>query len=279
MDDKSFNIRVPKKWARVGMIAVVTAMIVAPVTAWAAHTFNDVPNTNTFHEDIAWLEASGVTKGCNPPANTLFCPKDEVTREQMSAFMRRFAQYLGAEDGTPAQADNAATADNASNADELAGQSAASYRSIVAVDAHHTYTDPLGPLSPGSYELAAVDITVPASGVILVNGVSTWESTGADSNVVAWLEMDTSTPCDDFFDGDILPASFSEVWVDGADLFGSGTTPSVAAVSVGSSGTHSLHSCATVQAGSISGIERTITARQAWVTERGGPWIHGPPST
>ncbi len=31
----------------------------------------------------------GITKGCNPPANTLFCPKDAVTRGQMAAFLVR----------------------------------------------------------------------------------------------------------------------------------------------------------------------------------------------
>jgi hypothetical protein len=35
------------------------------------------------------LGTAGVTKGCNPPANTKFCPKDPVTREQMAAFLKR----------------------------------------------------------------------------------------------------------------------------------------------------------------------------------------------
>jgi hypothetical protein len=39
----------------------------------------------------------------------------------MAAFMHRFAEYLGAEDGTPAQADHATTADSAVNADTLDG--------------------------------------------------------------------------------------------------------------------------------------------------------------
>ncbi len=35
MDDKSFNIRVPKRWARIAMVVTVTALIVAPLTAIA----------------------------------------------------------------------------------------------------------------------------------------------------------------------------------------------------------------------------------------------------
>lgn len=106
MDKQSYNIRVPKRWARLAMIVVVTAVVAVPLTALASHQFTDVPNSNIFHDDIAWLADAGVTKGCNPPANTEFCPDDATTRAQMAAFMRRFAQYLGAEDGTPAQADS-----------------------------------------------------------------------------------------------------------------------------------------------------------------------------
>jgi hypothetical protein len=55
----------------------------------------DVPDTNIFHGDITWLADNDITRGCNPPTNTLFCPKDNVTREQMAAFMRRNAQTFG----------------------------------------------------------------------------------------------------------------------------------------------------------------------------------------
>lgn len=42
-----------------------------------------------FEADIDWLSATGVTRGCNPPDNTLFCPDDSVTRGQMAAFLTR----------------------------------------------------------------------------------------------------------------------------------------------------------------------------------------------
>ena len=42
-----------------------------------------------FEADIEWLAAEGVTRGCNPPTNTLFCPEDPVTRAQMAAFLHR----------------------------------------------------------------------------------------------------------------------------------------------------------------------------------------------
>ena len=40
--------------------------------------------------DIEWLADQGVTKGCSPPINDLFCPNDQVTRGQMAAFLVRF---------------------------------------------------------------------------------------------------------------------------------------------------------------------------------------------
>jgi hypothetical protein len=44
---------------------------------------------SVFANDIEWLADSGITSGCNPPANTLFCPDDPVTRGQMAAFLHR----------------------------------------------------------------------------------------------------------------------------------------------------------------------------------------------
>jgi len=51
-------------------------------------TFVD-DNGSVFEADIEWLAAEGVTKGCNPPVNDLFCPNDPVTRGQMAAFLVR----------------------------------------------------------------------------------------------------------------------------------------------------------------------------------------------
>lgn len=42
-----------------------------------------------FEADIDRLAVAGVTKGCDPPVNDLFCPDDPVTRGQMAAFLRR----------------------------------------------------------------------------------------------------------------------------------------------------------------------------------------------
>lgn len=42
------------------------------------------------HEsDIQAIAAAGVTHGCNPPLNTLFCPLQPVLRDQMASFLSR----------------------------------------------------------------------------------------------------------------------------------------------------------------------------------------------
>jgi hypothetical protein len=42
-----------------------------------------------FESDIDKLGTAGVTKGCNPPANDMYCPDSVVTRGQMAAFLHR----------------------------------------------------------------------------------------------------------------------------------------------------------------------------------------------
>jgi hypothetical protein len=61
----------------------------APVTVTTGTRFSDVDGSNVFAADIEWLAASGITRGCNPPANDRFCPDEPVTRGQMAAFLVR----------------------------------------------------------------------------------------------------------------------------------------------------------------------------------------------
>ncbi len=55
----------------------------------SGNPFRDVPASNVHRRDIAALHASGITVGCNPPANTSYCPDQPVTRAQMASFLRR----------------------------------------------------------------------------------------------------------------------------------------------------------------------------------------------
>lgn len=189
MDDKSYNLRVPKRWVRTAMIVGVTALIVAPLTAVAGHVFDDVPGSHTFHDNITWLADAGVTKGCNPPDNTEYCPDDNVTRGQMAAFMERFAGYIGARDGTPAQADNATTA---GDADTLQGFGPGDLtpqvyeaRNDGAVDLVEGTTNELASLTlpPGNYLIfARADLNNNAGDVTSVNAGDCELTAGSTSN-------------------------------------------------------------------------------------------------
>ena len=61
-----------------------------------------------FETEINAIAAQGITKGCNPPLNTSFCPGDSVTRGQLASF---FVRALGL---TAGAGDNLFTDDDAS---------------------------------------------------------------------------------------------------------------------------------------------------------------------
>ena len=76
---------------RVLLVAAALALFAGPIAAIGAGHLEDVPDDSVFKADIDWLASVGVTKGCNPPANTKYCPDGYVTRSQMAAFMHRLA--------------------------------------------------------------------------------------------------------------------------------------------------------------------------------------------
>jgi hypothetical protein len=82
------------------LIVAIAVAVMVPAAAIAGDLFTDVPDSNIFHDDIGWLADNGVTLGCNPPANDKFCPGDNVTREQMAAFLRRLAENEVVDAGT-----------------------------------------------------------------------------------------------------------------------------------------------------------------------------------
>jgi hypothetical protein len=50
--------------------------------------FTDDDGT-TFEADIGAIVDAGLTRGCNPPANDLFCPNEPATRAQLAVFLAR----------------------------------------------------------------------------------------------------------------------------------------------------------------------------------------------
>lgn len=77
-------------WGRRTAASVVALLAVAlfATSASAAGSFDD--DDGNIHESaIEAIAAAGITKGCNPPDNTRYCPDDPVTRAQMATFLMR----------------------------------------------------------------------------------------------------------------------------------------------------------------------------------------------
>lgn len=91
------GVRTPGRFRRLSTTTVIALTLITAVSSAviASRSFpSDVPESNQFHGSISWLADNDVTMGCNPPAFDA-CPADDVSREQMASFMRRFAQTMG----------------------------------------------------------------------------------------------------------------------------------------------------------------------------------------
>lgn len=190
-----------KRAQKLAFAGAVLALSVIPLGVWAAQSFTDVPESNVFHADIQWLADAGVTKGCNPPDNTEFCPSDNVTREQMAAFMHRLAANqvvdaaeLGGKTAAEITADATAAAeelidsrmvrylvemDKGDDPVVLAEVGPLTYTAKCLDNAGETqglveYTSSVGPWWNDAAELAAGDV-VTAADISIPEGVADYE--------------------------------------------------------------------------------------------------------
>ena len=93
--------RIWGRWTAAVLVTVLSLLVAAaqpadadadPVGSAAATSgggrfFDD--DGNIHESSIEAFAAAGITKGCNPPYNTGFCPNEPVTRGQMAAFLER----------------------------------------------------------------------------------------------------------------------------------------------------------------------------------------------
>lgn len=82
--DKEVQVRI-----RIVAVAFLLVLGVASVgTASASGFFSD--DDDSIHlRSIEAIADEGITRGCNPPTNDLYCPSATVTREQMASFLVR----------------------------------------------------------------------------------------------------------------------------------------------------------------------------------------------
>jgi hypothetical protein len=71
------------------VLIVLGALAVAVPAALAGHFFGDVPGSSPHHDDVTAIANAGISVGCNPPTNDLYCPDAAVRRDQMASFLRR----------------------------------------------------------------------------------------------------------------------------------------------------------------------------------------------
>lgn len=75
------------------LTALLVALAAIPASA-STNTFGD--DDGSVHEtDIETIAATGITRGCNPPANDLFCPDRPATRAEMATFLVRALGVTG----------------------------------------------------------------------------------------------------------------------------------------------------------------------------------------
>ena len=185
------------RWTRYALVAVATAMVIAPVTAYAADAFTDVPDTNVFHDDIAWMADNAITFGCG---SGNFCPKAPVTREQMSAFMRRLAENQVVDAATALTADSAAHADHATAADSatmaddsalLEGEPTLAYTNEVFGKNLERDFGRNGLLGASATALiTSVDFTAPADGFVSVDYYASFNYIATDTALIIKLGLD-----------------------------------------------------------------------------------------
>lgn len=181
-----------RTWKKLGIAALVVASVAAPTALMASDRFGDVPDTNLFHGDINTLADNKITLGCNVEG-TLYCPTDNVTRQQMASFMVRL---MGKAEGI-APSVHAATADSLSN-----------QTTTVLTLAHGENADLLteGPLrlsatctdNAGTTEVRVLAHTTVDNAVLASNDVDDADFDIADSGAeVAALNSPAATPAID----------------------------------------------------------------------------------
>jgi len=91
MGDGTFEFRPAESVSREAMAAFLYRYKGKPAfTPPATSPFVDVPTTRPFYKEIAWLAASGISKGTDVGNGTFeFRPAESVSREAMAAFLHR----------------------------------------------------------------------------------------------------------------------------------------------------------------------------------------------
>ena len=170
------RVRLPSR--PVLLTIIVTGLLAFPMgIVLASHQFSDVPNSNAFHADIDALVDTGVTAGCG---SGRYCPKANVTREQMAAFMNRLGALAPGK--TPVV-----------NADRVDGYNSASLGGITS-EGGNTSVDITGTdLTSNFTDLGTIVATPAVNGAIMYTFSGWIRCTGADEDELRLFVNGTQT--------------------------------------------------------------------------------------
>jgi hypothetical protein len=150
-------------------IGLAGALLATPIVVFAGDQFNDVPDGHVFHNAIGWLADNAITKGCNPPANTNYCPDNDVNRGQMAAFMKRLSEGRVVDAG------------------QLQGYAATELGSRAAFASNDDAPD------GGPYTLSTT-LVAPAPGIVIVTGAVDGQNTSSQDDYHCSVEVDDVVP-------------------------------------------------------------------------------------
>lgn len=153
--------------------ALALVLVSVPLAGQAASRFMDVAADHPLAADIEWLEAWGITKGCTA---TEFCPNDPVTREQMAAFLHRFALSGAAGGSGPQGAQGPAGPAGPAGAPGPQGEvGPAGAQGEVGPAGPQGDVGPAGPVGPAG----SSTYYVASAATVISNGASTTQVTAA----------------------------------------------------------------------------------------------------
>lgn len=152
----------------VALMVVALALFLTPVAAIAAGGFSDVGDDNVFKGDIEWLAKSGVTKGCNPPANDKYCPESHVTRGQMAAFLHRMAVNKVVDAKTSLDAGKLDGKDSTAFVQKGEADSVSSSMLMNPAGVAQSIDPDHNPITSTATTIESVSLEAPAAGLVLV---------------------------------------------------------------------------------------------------------------
>ena len=229
-----------RKWTLL-LTVMATVLISVPTTVWASHQFTDVPDSHIFHTGISWMKDHNITVGCNPPANTQYCPDDNVTRGEMATFMKRLAEN---------NVVDAATLDGLDSTELLTVASAQTFDGFDFVS--------IFALPAGGTPIVETTISAPA-GHLIVTGTATVGNADTGALLTVWLELDDgacgiTVPVPD----NSLPGAVSYMSNDGDGDDGAAAVSSLVAVPAGD---HTVTLCGASSGGSGTAFNATVIAQ------------------